>query len=252
MPPLALHTALAKEAADRLRHRTIDADRGSFYLGATAPDIRVLLRWERERTHFFDLGRYDEQDSVRGLFQTYPQLGRPDGLNPSTVAFLSGYVSHLVMDERWITEVYRPYFGMGSPLAGDIRANILDRVLQYELDRRQRSDSEKIAEIVRDLTASALEVRVDFLDRESIQRWQEIAKEVVSFPPDWEPFRRVASRHLRAAGIDTPEAFAEFLRGLPDMLAEAMKYLSEERLQAFLEGSLAGSLEAIREYMRCG
>lgn len=252
MPPLALHTALAKEIADRLRQRTIDDERGSLYLGATAPDIRVLLRWERERTHFFDLGRYDEQNSIQGLFQAYPQLARPDGLGPATVAFLAGYISHLVMDETWITEVYRPYFGVSSPLGGDIKANILDRVVQYEMDRRQRSEGGKMAQIGRDLAAAALELEVEFLDKESIQRWQQIALEVVNLPADWEPFRRIASRHLRAAGIDTPEAFAEFLRGLPDLLAEASKYLSQERLSAFLDRSLEGGLEAIKEYLQCG
>ncbi|MFQ5878602.1 MAG: zinc dependent phospholipase C family protein [Dehalococcoidia bacterium] len=251
MPPLALHTAIAKEIADRLGHRTIDADLGSFYLGSTAPDIRVLLRCQREKTHFFDLHRFDQQNSVRGLFQAYPDLAQPDGLGPSTVAFLAGYISHLVMDETWIQDIYRPHFGTGSPLRGDIKANILDRVLQYELDRRQRSDSEKIARITREVAASALAVDVGFLDIESIHRWRQIATEVVNYSPDWERFRYIASRHLRAAGVDTPEAFAEFLKGLPDMLAEAMKYLGPQRLQAFLDRSLERGLEAIREYLQC-
>ena len=59
MPPLGLHTAVAKEVADRLRHRLLQDEAGSLYLGSTAPDIRIITRWERERTHFFDLSCFD-------------------------------------------------------------------------------------------------------------------------------------------------------------------------------------------------
>ena len=43
MPPLALHTAIAKDIADRLNLATLDDERGSLYLGSTAPDIRVAM-----------------------------------------------------------------------------------------------------------------------------------------------------------------------------------------------------------------
>ena len=123
MPPLALHTALAKEIADRLNLAALDDERGSFYLGSTAPDIRVITHWERSRTHFFDLERFDEQSGVSALLEAYPVLTNPDDLSPQTRAFTAGYLTHLVTDETWITTVYRPYFGERSPLGGDIRAN---------------------------------------------------------------------------------------------------------------------------------
>src|SRR3990172_6602042 len=93
MPPLGLHTVIAKEVGDRLRHRVLDAERGNLYLGATAPDIRVITRWERGRTHFFDLHNFDEQSGVAGLFSAYPRLGRPGSLLPGTAAFVAGYVT---------------------------------------------------------------------------------------------------------------------------------------------------------------
>ena len=45
MPPLALHMGIAKELADGLRHKSLEADLGAYYLGSTTPDIRVLTRW---------------------------------------------------------------------------------------------------------------------------------------------------------------------------------------------------------------
>src|SRR3989337_4254471 len=90
MPPLGLHTVIAKEVGDRPRHRLLDAERGILYLGATAPDLRVITRWERGRTHFFDLHNFDEQSGVAGLFSAYPRLGQAGSLRPGTAAFVAG------------------------------------------------------------------------------------------------------------------------------------------------------------------
>src|SRR3972149_7481763 len=90
MPPLGLHTVIAKEVGDRLRPRVLDAERGSLYLGSTAPDIRVITRWERGRTHFFDLSNFDEQSGVAGLFEAHPRLREPGDLSVPTAAFVGG------------------------------------------------------------------------------------------------------------------------------------------------------------------
>ena len=151
MPPLALHTAIVKRIAEQLRHRTLEAEPGSLYLGSTAPDIHILTHWERKRTHFFDLGDYNEQDGVAAMFEAYPALAQPARLSPASVAFVSGYITHLVMDEIWINEVYRPFFGRLSPLGGSARANVMDRAIQYEMDRQTRSDREAMAHVVKEL-----------------------------------------------------------------------------------------------------
>src|SRR5574341_2037741 len=98
MPPLAMHTAIAKDIADKLNLAALDDERGSLYLGATAPDIRVITHWERARTHFFDLDCFDEQSGVSALFEAYPALAGPD-LSSQTRAFTAGYLTHLVTDE---------------------------------------------------------------------------------------------------------------------------------------------------------
>jgi len=249
MPPLTLHTVVAKRVGGELRHRLLDEDPGSFYLGSTAPDIRILTRWERERTHFFDLHNFDRQDGVRAMFEAYPALARPAGLNPATAAFIAGYMAHLVMDEIWINDIYRPFFGPCSPQGGDVRANIMDRAIQYELDRQTRSDREAVAHIVKELARTALDVEVGFIDKDTIARWRALTLEAVNQPPDWEHFRYLAGRALRAAGLDGAADYAEFLKTVPDLLAETTAYLTKERIQAFLERSVKETLEAIREYL---
>jgi len=251
MPPLGLHTVIAKQVGDRLRHRLLDDERGNLYLGSTAPDIRVITRWQRERTHFFDLRCFDEQDGVAGLFDAYPHLRRPAALNPATAAFVAGYVTHLVMDELWINTIYRPFFGVRSPLGGDLRANIMDRAIQFSLDREKRIDRELMAHVLDAVARCDLSLEIDFIDGDTLDRWRDVILEVVDHPPDWARFRMIAGRHLREAGVESDEQFEEFLRSLPDLVDETLRYLSEERLREFMDRSLESSAGAVKEYLRC-
>src|SRR6478672_11910375 len=116
MPPLGLHMTVAREIAGALASERIDADRGAYYLGATTPDIRVLTRWDRERTHFFDLNNRAEQSGVHRLFEEQPAIRDVTAVDVPTAAFVAGYLSHLVLDEEYITQIYRNYFGEGGAL----------------------------------------------------------------------------------------------------------------------------------------
>ncbi|UCH86303.1 MAG: hypothetical protein JSU97_07150 [Dehalococcoidia bacterium] len=249
MPALALHAAVASRIADQLRHRALDVDAGSLYLGATAPDIHILMGWERERTHFFDLREFGEQSAVAAMFKAHPALARPAELSPSTVAFVCGYISHLVMDEIWINDVYRPFFSRSSPMAGDNRANIMDRAVQYDLDRQARADRQAMSNIVKEIARPVQDLEVDFIDEGALGRWRELMVESLNHSPDWERFRYFGGRALKGLGVDTPAAIAEFVKTLPDLVAEATDYLSRERLDAFLERSLNEGREAIKEYL---
>lgn len=249
MPALALHAAVAKRIADQLHRRALDGDPGSLYLGSTAPDIHILMRWERERTHFFDLQELEEQSAVTAMFEAHPALARPAELSPPTAAFVCGYISHLVMDEIWIDDIYRPFFGRSSPLAGDRRADIMDRAVQYELDRQARADRQAMSHIVKELARPTPDLEVSLVDEGPLGLWRELMVEALNHPPDWEHFRFFGGRALRMAGIDTPEAFTEFVKTLPALVAEATDYLGREHIDAFLERSLDQGREAIKEYL---
>ena len=249
MPALAFHAAVAKRIAERLHHAALDAESGSLYLGSTAPDIHILMRWERERTHFFDLQKFEEQSAVATMFEVHPALADPAELNPPTVAFVCGYISHLVMDEIWINDIYRPFFGRSSPLAGDDRANIMDRAVQYELDRQARADREAMSHVVKEIIRPILDLKVSLIDGGALGLWRELMVEALNHPPDWEQFRFFGGRALKVAGVDTPKAFAEFVKTLPGLVAEATDYLGRERIDAFLEKSLDQGRAAIEEYL---
>src|SRR3990172_4680098 len=249
MPPLVLHTAIAKNVADSLRLGPLDEERGSLYMGATAPDIRVVTRWERARTHFFDLNNFDEQDGVAAFFDAYPSLagGTPE---PPTRAFVAGYLTHLVMDERWISSVYRPYFGERSPLGGDLRANIMDRALQFSMDCDRRQDAGFMAHVVDSVARCELAIDIGFIDTDSLRQWQGIITDMMNRTPDWDRFRHGARRHLGYSESDG-EAFEEMVRSIPDLVDETLKYLTLQRVEDFLEDAERRSAAVVKEYLQC-
>lgn len=249
MPPLGMHMTVARELAGEIAGAAVASEPGAYYLGATSPDIRVLTRWERSRTHFFDLEDFGHQRGVEALFEKHPELTTAADHDESTVAFLCGYISHLEMDEAWIVDVYRPCFGKQSALKGDVLANMLDRVLQYELDRRGRADKAAVTEICRDLLATTVEIGVGFIDDETLQRWRDVSAEILGRDQTWERFGTIASRHLRAYGVESEDDLAHFLRNVPDLLEQSIREVTPERLEAFQEQSKARALAAIRDYL---
>lgn len=253
MPPLSLHTSLARRIASRLRTNVLNDERGNLYLGATAPDIRVITRWERSRTHFFDLNNFEHQDAVGDFFSANPSLADAAAVSPPTCAFIAGYVSHLVMDANWIAHIYRPFFGRDSELGGDLRANILDRAMQFSLDSDTRDDDELMADVLEAVARCDLELEIDFIDKESLHKWRQVISDFAQTRPDWDRFKSRIRRHLADTGaVDGEgEELAELARSLPDLVDETLRYLSRERLKEWMDESLEESVAAVREYLRC-
>jgi hypothetical protein len=155
------------------------------------------------------------------------------------------------MDELWINTIYRPFFGERSPLGGDVQANIKDRALQFSLDRRERIDGGVVAHVVDEIANSDPARDIGIIDGDTLSRWKAIILDMVNRPPDWERFRYAASRHLRAAGIESPEQFQEFVRSLPDLVDETLRYLGEGRLRQFRQASQEEGAKAVKEYLEC-
>lgn len=250
MPSLGSHLASARVLAGRLAHPGIEADRGAYYLGATAPDIRVLTRLDREHTHFFTLDDFEDQDAVARLFAEHPHLRDAVVLDATTRAFMAGYLTHLLMDQRYIERIYREFFGARSAYGEDPRGNILDRLLQYEMDRREREDVDAMAEIREALTGTSAAADIGFIERATLQQWREVACDIAGQPPTWDRFQRIASRHLPAAGIDGEEALEQFYRDLPDLLKETIDHVTEERMREFIDLTVDDATDRLKEYLQ--
>ena len=249
MPSLGSHMARARTLAEQLKLSEIDAARGAFYLGSTAPDIRVLTRADRAETHFFDLDNLDRQDPVERMLAAHPRLRKPSGLEASTTAFIAGYITHLVLDEAWIEEVYRPTFGVYSDIDNDPRSNVLDRVLQYELDRQDRSDSRSRQDLQTALKASAPPEDIPFIDRTFLTRWFQMVSEIAQAAPDYSGFRRMMSRHLAGAGFSETDIDA-YCRDPVPIVEEAVSIVSADRIVRFWEHAADVMSMRVRQYLR--
>ena len=248
MPSLGSHLTSAYGLASRLGHPHIDADRGAYYLGSTAPDMRILMRVDRRLTHFFDLAEFKEQDSVARMFEEHPQLGDAASLDAATCAFLAGYMTHLLMDEHYIQSIYRNYFGERSTLGGDLWANVLDRALQYEMNRRELGDDAALADVRTAIEASQSTVGVDFIDAALWPEWRDFTRGITHQQPDWERFPRVMHIHLRRAGF-SDEDIEEVANNPPQIVHEAIEHVSEQRLGRYLEEATELAFERLREYL---
>ena len=112
MPNLATHITFANEL-NKSENLIDDHDKGIYLLGSTAPDIRVLTKEPREKYHFVSLNFDNIGDGINNMMKQFPVLQNTPQTN-QLKSFLAGYFSHLVLDETWITKIFRPLFGQDS------------------------------------------------------------------------------------------------------------------------------------------
>jgi len=249
MPPICLHLIIAEEAAGLLRHPIVDQNMASYLVGATAPDVQIITDIGREQTHFFNLENERSESGTRLIFEAYPDLAKSGKLNAATKSFIAGYLSHLVTDEIWILDIYRPFFGHSSPLGGDLRANLFDRLLQFELDRREREDKAKMEEIQAQICDWEPNVDIGFLGNSDLRQWRDFLCTAVTREPSLDFFPFFAQRFLVPRQKIDPKQLEEFLSSTPAKLEWAIKYVTPQRLTAFRQDAISQSLSIAREYL---
>jgi hypothetical protein len=239
---------VARGLAEELSSGVIDGDRGAYFLGATTPDIRVLTRWDRERTHFFSLDDFGEQSGVHRLFEREPALRDASALDAPTAAFMAGYISHLVLDEDYITQIYRPLFGERSELRDDTLADVMDKMLQWDIER---AECERVGgdDIRQALAECAVEVNVEFIGRETLVRWRDVSLDVMSQPHSIDRLVRFLGRRMPAFRLDDKERAARFSADVPALLRRTWEHVGEERVREYLEGTRNRARQAMKEYL---
>ena len=247
MPNLPAHIDLAHQAAQLLDHPTLDSNKGYFLLGATSPDIRVITRRRREEYHFAHLDFETIGAGVEGLFRSHPRLGSASDHSGPTQAFIAGYVTHLIADECWIAEIYRPYFGNPEVFADDASAKVLDRALQLELDWQGWGTVPDTLEAIEGATES---VDVDFISSETLADWRRWVVGSLSGNFTWDRLRFMARRI--AAGDETHPAHRvadEFVLGMPDTLKSLYESVPRSDLMRFREQTIVALAHSVEDYL---
>ena len=251
VPNPPTHIDLALEGLQRLSHDAFEKHIGSFLLGCTAPDIRIITMRDRSDTHFVPLSVNIIGTGAQRMFQCHPELANIDSLSDSTIAFVAGYISHLVSDETWIIRMYRPYFGQEGVFDDEIQGNLMDRALQLEMDMRAARAGRGIDD-VRDYLRGASEgVDVGFIEQDTLLRWQEWLMGVPQSRFTWERLRFMMRRQLPSALDDTAimDRVDRFIDSLPEGLNEINARIPKEGLELYRQESINEWVRITKEFL---
>ena len=244
MPNLPAHIGLARDAAAQLASPVIARNMGYFLLGSTAPDMRAVTKRPREAYHFAPLGVQRVGDGVRAMLESHPHL---TGLDGSRAAFVAGYISHIVLDECWITGVFRPAFG-DAGTAPDARGLVLDRALQLELDRR----TDGVGGCLGLMGDAAMPLGLGFVSDEEVTQWRLWVVEFLERDFSWERLRFMARQIARGdEAHPAHEAADDLLRSTPESLETMFEVVSRDDLREFERRSVDTLCEHIEGYLRC-
>ena len=247
MPPIGWHVAVAKEALARLGVSSLEEQIGCYLLGSTAPDIRVLTRQPREETHFYDLRDEHCMSGIPKLLDTHSHLRQVNG---RARAFLAGYITHLAMDELWIEQVYRPFFGKRAGLEDRVEADVMDRVLQFYLDRAERVDRDRFQTFYDYVLSADPGDAVGFIAAPALRQWREVVGRILQQDPSWENFKNLTLRRFNNGSDKNEEQVRALFESLPEILGRTINHVSPERVAAFKEDAIQTSLQAVRRYLQ--
>lgn len=247
MPNLAAHIHLARQAAQRLGDPRLDSHMGYYLLGSTSPDIRVITRRKREEYHFASLDFDRLGTGVAGMFEARPELRIASDHDGPTQAFISGYITHLIVDETWITRMFRPYFGDHSVFHDETEGHVMDRVLQLELDRQSWESVDSTLTLLASATGR---VGVGFIPQETLDEWREWVTGHLRGGFSWERLRFMARRI--AAGDEAHRAHRladDFLREMPGSLDGLHNVVSRSDLDGFKSCAVDTLTQTVGEYL---
>lgn len=113
---------------------------GAFLLGSTAVDVQSITGQGRAETHFYHVFQDNPARAGDTLLAAHPELASPHRLDPARAAFIIGYLAHLVWDELWLWNVFRPFY-MESHLWPDrLTRNVHHNALRVLADRQAEAE----------------------------------------------------------------------------------------------------------------
>ncbi len=247
MPTPINHLVIADEI---LAHRDcpsatrslLRAQRGYFLLGSIAPDVHSVSQTSRDDTHFFDLRGPDDQSGPALMLSRYPQLADPAAWPPTQVAFLAGYLSHLLIDDLWIVSVFRPCFRRGINRDNITQRILLHNVLRTHLDRQDRERLHQAT--LADLRAATIAHLLPFVPDDDLCTWRDLICEQLI------PGGEVYTAKIFAGRMDAPvEDMLALLNSPEAMRNEVLSLLPPTKLDWYRQEAVARSCRLIARYL---
>ncbi len=251
MPLLAVHMSVVQEVVDRLGVPELSQNVGAALLGCTAPDRRVVTQQPRQETHFFDLENDGVGDGLKGLMRSHPEVSvDPASLGWPTRALMIGYVSHLAADEAWIVSVYRPYFANDDYLGADPARNILDRALQYDLEREILEDEDRLIPWRFELSSGPPDgVPDEFIPNDVLVEWHEfVMNRVLIRDGGWAEFPRFIARFRDDPGLDEDEV-ERFIANPQSMFRRVYEKIPRDIVKNHRRQAVEASMEMAKAFL---
>ena len=244
-----MHIYLADQVSQQLDLGYVHDHMGSCLLGSTAPDIRAMAKWDRQRTHFAPLSVDEVGTGTKEMFAQHPRLADHKSQTPETRAFILGYVCHLAADEIWITTMFRPNFEEGSQgISNQLEGQIWDRALQLDMDRSVLE--EDFFELNPDMLISGAEksVLIDFLEDELLSEWRDWVLRFLGWDFSWDRLRRALNRmHRDDEGVQM--VVDSFLTNMPESLEKIYHVVPRSMIESYKERVVVETLSQVREYL---
>ena len=247
MPNPPVHMNLAQQVAERVGHEVLDANMGHYLLGSTSPDIRVITQLDRSVYHFAQLDFEEIGTGMRGLFHSHPHLEEASEQSEATQAFMAGYLTHLIADETWIANMFRPYFGNRNVFQDETVGLVMDRAMQLEMDRRCW-DAVGAMRLLLDAPTDSIEV--GFITGDSLADWARWVGANFDRGFSWERLRFMA-RRISAGDEAHPahQVAEEFVSDAPAGLERLYESVPNQRLEEYHETALDSLTTAVRDYL---
>ena len=193
LPNIPTHIKLALDVYPTLGRFLDPHLLGPFLLGATSPDIRAITKTQRSDTHFASLESKNITEGVKNLLDTYPELTNSNKVSHATKAFIAGYICHLIADQTWVIEIYRPYFGNRTLFSDPAAANVYDRAVQLMLDNECQTSVSSASD---NLEGSEFGVELPFITKNTLMEWRIWVMKFCKTEFTWDRLRFMAITQL--------------------------------------------------------
>ena len=248
MPNLVVHIDLALQVAALLENHQIKDNLACFLLGSTAPDIRAITKHDRSEYHFASLDFDDVGTGVANLFRSYPDLINHQSYNDPTVAFLAGYITHIISDEIWIKYVYREYFGNREFFEDSVIGNVMDRAMQLSMDKKCWAVFDGVRHSLAGVTGN---IHLPFIDRSDLEKWAIWVIEVGDRGFSWERIRFMANRIAQGDKLHPAHQVAElFINGMPDSIDDLYTKIPAKYIEDYSNNAKAAMFKQVKRYLK--
>lgn len=248
MPTPFQHLIYAREILADTRlpeaiRQALHGQLGPFLLGNTAVDVQSLTGQPRFDTHFYHVHGDASRRAGKTLLATYPELTDPARLHPAHAAFISGYLAHLVWDECWLRDVFRPFYMESSLWPDRLTRNIHHNALRVLMDRQAEATLRQWPDLVPLLRKLQLGHWLPFVETEALCRWRDWVADQLADPGAVETAYVFAGR----MGI-SPEHFETIISAVERDTYHPPVPGLRDALFTFEAAALAESIEALKAY----